>query len=1034
MNNDAGLLESEVAAKLQAVVLCDAIFGAKTEDDGNGGNSNYDDRRHHRHHNTASYGLKPLCNNANTTNATPQILCPLNNVPFLDYIMEFLTIRNSVEQVILVTNHESPHLLEDYLQQKSQRHQQQQQNDATTFSWNDSSSSSSHLEILLLKDTSLLNAGDALRELYKRNWINSNSKNAKPFVLVQGNVIANVDLKACLSAHQQRAQHDASAMFTCILKPIGGDNGSHESSSSSCIVPPTSDLCVGLVPVSAVDTGVFPTTAAAADGNDANQNHNATNGNTSHFNNSNNNNDYRVFVYDNHASKTNATVPCSFVVQSQSPSANNNNSRSSGGLVLRNDLLDTGIYLCSPDVLGRFEDEFDYLDICQDFISNSVAEEEEGLQTKIYAHVLWAEEAEEGNNYTVDDKEESSLASTNSRHRNRSRLYAARAMDFASYHAISQDLLRRWAYPMVPDSHMLHSLLTTTTPTTTASASTTSKPQPQHYKLAVDHSTARRQFRKSNHNTIENQSPNVVVTTTATTNPPSTKAATTTYVSKYQYKECLHPTKVGRRSVCRGPGMVGSHGSIGEECVILQSVVGNHVTIGDHCSVRNSHIWDSVTVEDHVSIESSVLATGCIVKSGAVIPRGCVIGQGCIIGTNVALQPFTRITLVADEDEDPFGDDNDDGFDSGFGDIAAATTTTSKSSSSNNDDLSGSTDDVTDTAVVGSDGKGHQWLPPVLDDGEEDSDDDDGDDDEGRSQEERLRHDIWIQLQSMGASATQYYQWRQKLQERAALELEQDNDDFSDDENDDDFGGMDGVTESEAFSAYTDGAFTFGDDNGAALAGSSIAAAAGSATVVGRQKGVDVVKEMTEICMEFDESVFPMENLSIELNSYKFSQNASYSDCTTAATLAMLQKMEITPDMKDGKLVATLKSILEHFWGALLQKLSIGLDEEVAILVAVEMAATGSTSSSSMDQKAAAAISEKLQSGMSFRFVLQTMHDQEVLSEEAILKWAAERKASKGGGSSDSARIQLFQSQPVQDFLEWLEEDSEDDDSDDDSD
>ncbi len=71
--------------------------------------------------------------------------------------------------------------------------------------------------------------------------------------------------------------------------------------------------------------------------------------------------------------------------------------------------------------MARFSDEFDYLDIGK-FISNSVAEEEEGLQSKIYASIL---------------------------HNNE---YAARLHDPRTYHAASRDLLKRWCYPMVPDN------------------------------------------------------------------------------------------------------------------------------------------------------------------------------------------------------------------------------------------------------------------------------------------------------------------------------------------------------------------------------------------------------------------------------------------------------------------------------------------------------------------------------------------------------------------------------------------------------
>ena len=63
------------------------------------------------------------------------------------------------------------------------------------------------------------------------------------------------------------------------------------------------------------------------------------------------------------------------------------------------------------------------------------------------------------------------------------------------------------------------------------------------------------------------------------------------------------------------------------------------------------------------------------------------------------------------------------------------------------------------------------------------------------------------------------------------------------------------------------------------------------------------------------------------------------------------------------------------------------------------------------------------------RFLLQTLHDKEVLSEEAVLAWAETRKSQE---DKDSPVAKLFQLQAVQDFLEWLEEESEEEDSDDD--
>jgi translation initiation factor eIF-2B subunit epsilon len=117
--------------------------------------------------------------------------------------------------------------------------------------------------------------------------------------------------------------------------------------------------------------------------------------------------------------------------------------------------------------------------------------------------------------------------------------------------------------------------------------------------------------------------------------------------------------------------------------------------------------------------------------------------------------------------------------------------------------------------------------------------------------------------------------------------------------------------------------------------------------------------------------------------------------------------------MSAGKLVTSLKNQLEH-WTPLLRKMSIGLDDERSIVNALELAATDQGS-----------VGETLSREPSFRFLLQTLHDEEVVSEEAILSWAAERREEE----DDNPRGTLFRQQPTQDFLEWLEGESEEDSS-----
>ena len=93
-------------------------------------------------------------------------------------------------------------------------------------------------------------------------------------------------------------------------------------------------------------------------------------------------------------------------------------------LVLRNDLMDTHIYVCSPEVLVAFSDHWDYQDMPR-YIRNEVQNREMGNGR--FAYVTGPHE------------------------------YAARVHDPHVYHAVSLDLLHRWLYPNVPENNNIHS-------------------------------------------------------------------------------------------------------------------------------------------------------------------------------------------------------------------------------------------------------------------------------------------------------------------------------------------------------------------------------------------------------------------------------------------------------------------------------------------------------------------------------------------------------------------------------------------------
>jgi len=299
--------------------------------------------------------------------------------------------------------------------------------------------------------------------------------------------------------------------------------------------------------------------------------------------------------------------------------------------------------------------------------------------------------------------------------------------------------------------------------------------------------------------------------------------------------------------------------------------------------------------------------------------------------------------------------------------------------------------DATDHKIVGTDGLGWVWTPPtdddyddydafVNDDDSSDYDTDDDDDEKDTSKKalvlERMKS------QSIGYDATALFRKRMALQR----EYEEENDDFSGEEYD----TGNGV-----------------DDISSRLDYPSVAPV----------RPVDVVNELKMICMDHN-TLHPVENLRIELNSFKFSQNATFSDCVRGAMLAILERIEMTSDMSPVKLLTSFKSELAH-WGELLQKLCHGEEEEQSLIMALETAANNEHGVSG----------KLLRTEPSFRILLQTLHDEEILSEDAVLAWATLRK----DGNSESVQGKLFAQESTQEFLVWLEEDS-DDDSDEDSD
>jgi translation initiation factor eIF-2B subunit epsilon len=89
-------------------------------------------------------------------------------------------------------------------------------------------------------------------------------------------------------------------------------------------------------------------------------------------------------------------------------------------VVFTDQMMDCQIDICSPEVLVKFSDNFDYQDIRRDMIINEVTNYE--LGGHIYSWTIRGE-------------------------------YAARVHDPRTYHAVCEDIIRRWLFPIVPESN-----------------------------------------------------------------------------------------------------------------------------------------------------------------------------------------------------------------------------------------------------------------------------------------------------------------------------------------------------------------------------------------------------------------------------------------------------------------------------------------------------------------------------------------------------------------------------------------------------
>jgi translation initiation factor eIF-2B subunit epsilon len=183
------------------------------------------------------------------------------------------------------------------------------------------------------------------------------------FLIVYGDVVSNLPLESALATHRARRAKDKNAIMTMVLREAGASHRTKAQGTSPVfVIDPTKDRCL-------------------------------------HFEQMPNKERTHFLSIDPELLSTHQE------------------------LEIRQDLIDCGIDICTPDVLALWSDNFDFQAPRKGFL-HSVLKDYELNGKTIHTHI-------------VTDH------------------YAARVRNLHAYNSVSKDILSRWAYPLCPDSNLL---------------------------------------------------------------------------------------------------------------------------------------------------------------------------------------------------------------------------------------------------------------------------------------------------------------------------------------------------------------------------------------------------------------------------------------------------------------------------------------------------------------------------------------------------------------------------------------------------
>ena len=347
------------------------------------------------------------------------------------------------------------------------------------------SSKNSPFKISTIMSLESRSVGDAMRDLDNRGLISGD------FLLVSGDVVTNIDFEKAMNAHKQRKQMDKDHIVTMVLTPASPLHRTRSQvDPATFILDKNTGRCVFYQGIPLVD-----------------------------------------------GKRSSINIDPELLEDIEDE------------MVIRNDLIDCCVDICSPHVPQIFQENFDYQYLRSDFVKGVLTSDL--LKKTIYA-------------YITDGTE-----------------YAARVESWATYDAVSQDVLARWCYPLVPDSNLLES---------------------NSYSYEFNH------------------------------------------IYKEDKVILAQSCKIGSCTSIGTNSSVGEGTSIKKSVIGRNCQIGNNVTINNSYIWDNAIIKDDSVVDHSIIAGNAEIGSGATLSPGTVIGYNVVIGDGIHLSNNTRIveKPIDR--------------------------------------------------------------------------------------------------------------------------------------------------------------------------------------------------------------------------------------------------------------------------------------------------------------------------------------------------------------------------------------------------------